>query len=183
MVVCAGAAVPARRRLPFLFWVVLAGLAVLPDLDVIAFAVGVPYRSPWGHRGASHSPAVAVVVGLLASVLTRHRVPLRWPALAACYAAAMASHGVLDAFTDGGSGVAFLFPFDDARSFAPWRPVLVSPFGLDFFSDWGWRVIQSEICWLWLPSAVLLGLGVVLRRVRGPGDTGRETFWRRMHRS
>ena len=166
VVVCAGAAVPVRRRRPPLFWVVLAGLAVLPDLDVIAFAVGVSYRSPWGHRGASHSPAVAVLVGLLAAALTRHRVPIRWPALAAAYAAAMASHGVLDAFTDGGLGVAFLFPFDDTRYFAPWRPVLVSPLGLDFFSEWGAAVIGSEVRWLWLPSAVLLGLGAVLRRIR-----------------
>ena len=166
MVLCAGAAVPARRRLPRFFWLMLAGLAVLPDLDVIAFTVGVPYRSPWGHRGASHSPAVAVVTGLLAAALTRHRVPLRWPALAACYAASMASHGVLDAFTDGGLGVAFLFPFDDTRYLAPWRPVLVSPLGLDIFSEWGWAVMESEVRWLWLPCALLLGLGTVVRRLQ-----------------
>jgi inner membrane protein len=166
VVVCAGSAVPARRRLPRIFWFVLAGLAVLPDLDVVAFAVGIPYGSPWGHRGASHSPAAAVVVGLIAAALTRHRVPLPWPALAVCYAAAMASHGVLDAFTDGGSGVAFLFPFDDTRYFAPWRPIRVSPIGLDILSHWGWRVIESEARWLWLPSAALVVVGALLRRAR-----------------
>ena len=46
----------------------------------------------------------------------------------------MASHGVLDALTDGGPGVAFLAPFDDTRYFFPWRPIRVSPLWRGFFS-------------------------------------------------
>jgi hypothetical protein len=35
---------------------------------------------------------------------------------------ATASHGVLDATTNGGLGVAFFSPFDNRRYFLPWRP-------------------------------------------------------------
>ena len=32
-----------------------SALALLPDADVIAFKLGIPYSAPWGHRGATHS--------------------------------------------------------------------------------------------------------------------------------
>lgn len=38
-------------------------LAVLPDADVLAFALGVPYEAPLGHRGLSHSLLAALVLG------------------------------------------------------------------------------------------------------------------------
>mgnify|MGYP001422091142 CR=1 FL=1 len=34
------------------FALLLAALAAAPDLDVIAFAVGIPYEHRFGHRGA-----------------------------------------------------------------------------------------------------------------------------------
>jgi hypothetical protein len=43
---------------------------------------------------------------------------------------ATASHGLLDAMTDGGLGVAFFSPFDKHRYFFPWTPIRVSPIGL-----------------------------------------------------
>lgn len=30
-------------------------LAIAPDADVIAFQLGIPYGSDWGHRGFTHS--------------------------------------------------------------------------------------------------------------------------------
>ena len=167
--VCAGRALPPLDPMPRRLWVVLAGLAMLPDLDVVAFALHVPYGSPWGHRGATHSLAAAVVVGLLAALALRRTLPLPWPLAWACFAAAMASHGALDAFTDGGSGVAFLFPFDDGRCFAPWRPLRVSPIGLHFLGTWGLATLASEARWLWVPSLVLLVIGVLRRRRRPRG--------------
>ena len=66
------------------------------------------------------------------------------------------SHGVLDAMTDGGLGVAFFSPFDTTRYFFPARPVLVSPIGIgEFFSEYGVRVLASEAVWIGLPSLVL----------------------------
>jgi inner membrane protein len=45
--------------------------------------------------------------------------------------AATVSHGLLDALTDGGLGVAFFSPFDTSRYFFPWRPISVCPMALD----------------------------------------------------
>ena len=75
-----------------------------------------------------------------------------------------ASHGVLDAFTDGGLGIALFSPFDSARHFFPCRPLLVSPIGLKaFLCDWGARVMITEVIFVWLPLLVLL---IVVRIIR-----------------
>jgi inner membrane protein len=76
----------------------------------------------------------------------------------------MASHGILDALTRGGEGVAFFAPFDDTRYFFPWRPVRVSPIGLDFFGRAGLGVLASELLWLWLPAGVVLAVSRLRRR-------------------
>jgi inner membrane protein len=164
--VCAGRALPRLDPMPRRFWVAVAALAMLPDLDVIAFELGVPYGSPWGHRGATHSLAAAVVVGLLTALALRRAVPVSWTLAWACFASAMASHGALDALTDGGSGVAFLFPFDDGRYFAPWRPLRVSPIGRHFFGPWGLAALASEARWLGVPALVMLAMGELRRRGR-----------------
>ena len=67
-----------------------------------------------------------------------------------------ASHGLLDALTDGGLGVALFSPFDTTRYFFPVRPVAVSPIGIrEFFNEQGLVVIASELKWIWLPAAAL----------------------------
>jgi len=64
-----------------------------------------------------------------------------------------ASHGVLDALTDGGLGVAFFSPFDTSRYFFAARPVAVSPIGIStFFSEDAVHVLASEVTWIWLPT-------------------------------
>jgi inner membrane protein len=77
---------------------------------------------------------------------------------------AVASHLVLDSLTDGGLGVAAFAPFDDARYFAPWRPIRVSPIGAAFFSPRGLLVLASEIVWVWLPALALVLLTRLYRR-------------------
>lgn len=78
-----------------------------------------------------------------------------------------ASHGVLDAMTNGGYGIAFFSPFDTTRYFLPFTPVVVSPIGVkSFFSDWGMRVILSELAWIALPCCVLLFSHFVFCRIR-----------------
>lgn len=83
---------------------------------------------------------------------------------------AAASHGILDAMTDG-SGVAFFAPFDDTRYFLPWRPIPVSPMSPgQFFSRRGVAIMQAETLLLWLPAAVLAMVAAGLggrRRGRG----------------
>lgn len=62
------------------------------------------------------------------------------------------THGLLDAMTDGGLGIAFFSPFNLQRYFLPWRPIHVSPIGVGrFFSARGLRILWSEIVWVWLP--------------------------------
>jgi len=62
----------------------------------------------------------------------------------------LASHGVLDAMTTGGLGAALLWPFTDARYFAPWRPIPVAPIGGGMLSLRGLYVVAVEAV-LFLP--------------------------------
>jgi inner membrane protein len=67
-------------------------------------------------------------------------------------------------FTNGGRGVALFAPFSAERFFFPWRPIEVSPIGLDFFSERGFGVISSEIIWIWIPSAIIFLFAWLVRR-------------------
>jgi inner membrane protein len=80
------------------------------------------------------------------------------------FTAVTASHGLLDALTDGGRGIAFFAPFSNHRYFFPWRPIQVSPIGTGFFSSRGLLVLASESVWIWVPSAII---ALSARVVRG----------------
>lgn len=56
-----------------------------------------------------------------------------------------ASHGLLDAMTDGGLGIALFWPFTPERYFAPWRPLPVAPIGARLVSARGLRVMLTEL--------------------------------------
>jgi len=82
---------------------------------------------------------------------------------------ATASHGFLDAMTDGGLGVAFFSPFDNHRFFLPWTPIRVSPIGVGrFFTDRGLAVLQSELLWICVPAALLALTAWLIRRRVAP---------------
>jgi inner membrane protein len=84
---------------------------------------------------------------------------------------ATASHGLLDAMTDGGLGVACFSPFDNNRYFLPWRPIRVSPIGIGrFFSPRGLEVVRSELLWIWLPAALLVLSVWLIRRRAAPSE-------------
>lgn len=156
-----------RSGTPNSVWVVGAVCSVAPDLDVIGFRFGIHYGDFWGHRGFTHSLLFAallassvVLVGYL-----RNTSGLNGPALWAYFFLATASHGFLDAMTNGGLGVAFFSPFENSRYFLPARPIQVSPIGFArFFSDRGLAVLQSELLWIWLPSALLIAMAWLVRR-------------------
>jgi inner membrane protein len=116
-------------------------VSLLPDADVLAFAFGIPYGAPFGHRGASHSIMFAVACAVLAGLGGAPKCFER----AAFTLVVTASHGVLDAMTDGGRGVALFWPFSTARIFFPWRPIPVAPIGRVLFSDEGLDVIRFEL--------------------------------------
>ncbi len=163
---------------PARFWIIGAACAVVPDLDVIGLRLGVPYASVFGHRGFTHSLTFAVLLAFLALVAfrddrwRRERVRL-WFYFFLC----AASHGVLDAMTTGGLGVAFFAPFDGTRFFLPWRPIQVSPISVRrFFTVVGITVFRSEARWVWLPAG-LFALAMIAARWlwarRGEREKGR----------
>ena len=154
--------VPFPRRWPL--WVTSAVLPILPDFDVIGFTLGVPFLSMWGHRGISHSLFGALVLGLVAAVLTARVLRARLLPLTLYFAAITATHGVLDALTTGGPGVAFFAPFDDSRYFFPWQPIPVSPLPRNFFTAWGWYVFRWEMVLVWVPSLLIALLWLRRRR-------------------
>lgn len=152
----------SRSRLAF----ALAVVSVLPDLDVVAFRMGIPYAHPLGHRGFTHSILFAA---LLAAVVARFEfktispVTRAWWRLFSALFAAAASHGILDAFTNGGLGVGFLIPFSNTRYFAPVRPLPVSPIGIDGSVP---GIIGTEIAYVWLPVLALFATSAAWRRAR-----------------
>jgi inner membrane protein len=160
-----------RPSIPKRVWVAGVACSVVPDLDVIGFRFGIRYGDFWGHRGFTHSLLFAA---LLASTLIFIGLRKALPSLGRTTLwlylfLASASHGFLDAMTDGGLGVAFFSPFDNQRYFLPWTPIRVSPIGVGrFFSYRGLEVLQSELLWIWLPAAVLAIAAWSFRRRRPP---------------
>jgi inner membrane protein len=165
-----------RRGVPKGVWVLGAVCAALPDLDVAAFAFGIPYDHVLGHRGLSHSLAFAAALAAgLVALFFRRGVPGLGPGALGLYLfLATASHGLLDALTDGGLGVAFFAPFNNERFFFPFQPIEVSPIGLRrFLSRRGLSVLSSEMVWVWAPSIVL---AMAALGWRGRGQRAQNAF-------
>jgi inner membrane protein len=147
-----------RPGVPNRVWLAGALCSMIPDLDVVGFRFGIHYGDFWGHRGFTHSllfaallAGVALIMGFPDGAPNFSRLSL-WAYLFL----ATASHGVLDAMTDGGLGVAFFAPFENSRYFFPWTPIRVSPIGIsNFLSARGLAVVRSELLWIWLPTVVL----------------------------
>lgn len=161
----------AAKPMPRRFWIAAALLSAMPDADVIGFGLGIRYGDPLGHRGLTHGVPFAIVVGVAAAWLlcrgARSLGGMSRLRLAVFLALVIASHGALDAFTDGGHGIGFLVPFENARYFWPVQPIEVAPIGIAaFFSEWGLSVMWSEIRWIWLPLAALVAVVEVVRRLR-----------------
>ena len=159
-------------KAPARVWAVGAVGAALPDVDVIGFRFGVRYGDLLGHRGLTHSLAFAALLSLVVLPLALSRDGPTAGRLWAFLFLATASHGFLDAFTNGGLGVAFFSPFDPTRYFFPFRPITVAPISVArFFTGRGWDVLRSELIWVWGPSAVLAAISLAI-----PGGHGES--WR-----
>jgi inner membrane protein len=146
----------------------LAGVvaSIVPDADVLSLRLGAAYSDALGHRGASHSLAVALGLGLVAAALAQWLRTGRGAAFA-FVAVCAASHGLLDMFTNGGYGVALWWPLSADRLFSPWRPIEVSPLSIRrFASERGFAVLGSELLWVWLPAAAVCAALCRARRRR-----------------
>jgi inner membrane protein len=155
------------------YWLA-AFLSILPDADVIGFFNGVEYDSLLGHRGLTHSLVfAAVVAGMLIAIpgIVRPTWGPRGSTWLYLFLAC-ASHGLLDAMTDGGLGIAFFSPFSNTRYFLPWRPIMVGPINiLEAFSPWGREIALSELKWVIGPClAVILTVFAIRKRTAAAGD-------------
>jgi inner membrane protein len=156
-----------RPEIPKRVWFAGILCTALPDLDVIGFRFGVRYGDFWGHRGFTHSLLFAALLSsIIVTIFFRHWIPgISRAALFAYLFLATASHGLLDAMTNGGLGVALFSPFDNRRIFLPWTPIRVSPIGAArFFTARGLAIIQNEFLWIWIPAILFAFLVWMLRR-------------------
>lgn len=162
---------PVFRSVPRRFWWLGAVCSIFPDVDAIGFWLGIPYGHPLGHRGLTHSLSFAAALAALLTFVAAGPQTPRGAVFGFLFCCT-ASHGVIDALTDGGLGVAFLAPFDDARFFFPWRPIRVSPIGVSgFLGRRGIEVLRSEIVWIWLPSLAAGALAWLAGRVVPPAPS------------
>ena len=142
----AGQHLAGEPKLRPMVW--MSMLSFCPDFDVIAFRFGIAYSSPLGHRGFTHSVSFALLMGFLIWVLRRfisdanakYR-PLYWGVAAALVTL---SHPILDAFTDGGLGVALWWPLSVERIFFSPQWIPVSPLGVGILSARGAYVMAFE---------------------------------------
>lgn len=155
-----------------------AAAAVLPDIDVVGFKLGIASGSLFGHRGFTHSLAFAALTSLAftAVALVRPKAAkMQVLRGLACLFAAAASHAILDALTSGGLGAAFLAPFDETRYSFPVRPIQAAPLDLSaIVGSRGLAALASEVVWIWVPAAVLVALAVAFGRedARMPSESG-----------
>jgi inner membrane protein len=153
----------SKRHVPKRFWALSIICAMLPDLDVITFRFGIPYGNFWGHRGFFHSLFFAMLLGIfISTVLFRDKGQFSksWWFYSCYFSAVTATHGILDAFTNGGLGIALLSPFDNERYFFWATPILVSPLSLKaFLSERGIGVLKNEFIWVWLPAIEIAAIG------------------------
>jgi|ERR1041385_1060095 inner membrane protein len=140
--------------------------SVVPDLDVIGFSFGLRYNSMFGHRGFTHSIFFAAALAVAVTLTFFHSNSDGRLLIFGFLFLSTLSHPILDALTNGGSGVGLLAPFSDKRYFFPYRPIEVSPIGFGFFSPRGWHVFLSELRWVWLPSSIFFVVAQLVKRMR-----------------
>ncbi len=146
-------------------YVLAAGTAVLPDIDYFGFINRIPYDSLWGHRGLTHSVVFALLTGMTVSFLFKLITRSQSGHFPLFFVTTL-SHGLIDACTNGGLGVAFYSPYNRMRYFFPWRPIQVSPMGLGIFSERGLVVLMSELFWILIPCFLLMSVLGFFRRAK-----------------
>ncbi|HAH06736.1 MAG TPA: hypothetical protein DCM05_09460 [Elusimicrobia bacterium] len=173
--VAAGAmgCVYAKRPMPRRFWDWTLLCAILPDIDVLGFRFGVRYEDFLGHRGFTHSLFFAALLAAAVAWFGFEESRGSWKryaSFAGFLFIVTASHGLFDALTDGGLGVALFSPFDQGRYFLPWHPISVSPIGFaNPLDPYVRAVFWSEFVWMWVPCWALAGVVLLWRRVRRRG--------------
>jgi len=81
--------------------------------SLATFWLGIPYGNFWGHRSFFHSIFFGLLLGIFISSVFYRREDLfskSWLFYTLYFTAIIATHGILDAFTNGGLGIALLLP-------------------------------------------------------------------------
>lgn len=139
------------------YWVTAGALAMLPDADVVFWFLGVPDDSLLAHRALTHSIAFAIVAGGIAAWSLARGAP--WPRRAwlwLVFAVATASHGIFDGLTSVHLGIEYFAPFSQQRYRMPWQPM--------DGRGWPWAVLGKELLYVYLPAALLGGIGWLAHR-------------------
>ena len=151
-------------------WVLGIACSIIPDFDVIAFKFGIPYEHMFGHRGFTHSIFFGLLLSYIVVITFYKKSNLNsnsWWILFAYFSFCTVSHGMLDAMTTGGRGVAFFAPFSEERYFFPFRMIKVSPMSISrFFSPRAWKILASEALWIGIPCLILILVTLISRRFR-----------------
>jgi len=160
------------ESLPIRFWLISVICSIIPDADVISFKLGIPYAHFFGHRGFFHSLFFACVLGSLVGIFlmnTREWKPRLF--FAGYFSYLIFFHEILDAFTNGGLGIALLSPFTSKRYFFWATPIEVSPISLEvFFNGRALAILQNEFFWVWLPCICLALLFRIFGKNRQRGN-------------
>jgi inner membrane protein len=149
-----------KKTFPRCFWLLTIICSIIPDADVICFKLGIPYSSFWGHRGFFHSLFFSCILSTITGFILAWVGKREWKEgfLYAGYFSIVTSlHGILDAFTNGGLGIALLSPFIEKRYFFPVTPIKVSPIGIkSFINERGIEILMNEILWVWVPCICIV---------------------------
>ena len=161
-----GSALPpprAARRV----WIATALCAALPDIDALGRPFGnLRYEAVFGgHRGFTHSVAfAALLAALIASGFFRQS---RWnrvrPRLWATFFIATVSHGIFDALSTIGNGVAFWAPFSWTHYEFVWQPlgeIGPGPRGPERIL----ALVGNELLWVGLPALIVVAIARFIRR-------------------
>jgi inner membrane protein len=166
----AGAAVGSAFAPPYVarrVWIAAAVCAALPDIDALGRPLGnLRYEAAFGgHRGFTHSVAFAVLLAVL--ITWGFFRESRWnrvrPRLWATFFMATVSHGVLDALSTIGNGVAFWAPFSWTHYAFVWQPlgeIGPGPRGPERLL----AIVGNELLWVGLPALIVVAIARFIRR-------------------
>ena len=146
----------SRARLPRRTWVLAPLLAVAPDLDWFVSFLDFHKNHILNHRGVAHCLFGAVLLATF-TLLIAFRRNQRGGQLWLCLTLAALSHGLMDACTAGGVGVALFMPFSDSRWACIWQPIHVAPLPLGREDCYLFLAsLRTEAFWIGLPALALV---------------------------
>jgi inner membrane protein len=152
-----------EKRKQIIFFAII--LTILPDVDVVGFRLGVPYLHLFGHRGFTHSIFFAAMISGIVTWLVVKNTNLKYKPIWFYLFLCTLSHGLLDALTNGGYGIAFFSPFSNERYFFSSTPIDVSTLSIKrFFAGQGYKVLITELIWIWMPLFVIFISGLLWKK-------------------